>query len=86
MDVIFRQIIASLGAGSVIVSYFIGVGLVVYMNQVNRLLFQVIRHGLVGGDHVARRDILVNQELMVRGDDVHVIVFDSLLVVIGRHH
>ena len=23
---------------------------------------------------------------MVRGDDVHVIVFDSLLVVIGRHH
>ena len=23
---------------------------------------------------------------MIRGDDVHVIVFDSLLIVIGRHH
>ena len=48
MNVIFRQIIAGLGAGSIIVSYFVRVRLVVNMNQVNRLLFQVICHGLVG--------------------------------------
>ena len=86
MRVILRQIIASLGAGGVVVGDFIGIGLVIYMNQVNGLLFQVAGHGLVGGDHVAGRDVLVDQELVVRGDDVHVIVFDPLLVVIGGHH
>ena len=86
MRVILGQIIASLGAGGVVVGDFIGIGLVIYMNQVNGLLFQVVGHGLVGGDHVAGRDVLVDQELVVRGDDVHVVVFDPLLVVIGGHH
>ena len=86
MRVILRQIVAGLGAGGVVVSYFIRVRLVIHMNQVNRLLLQVVRHRLVGRHHVARRDVLVDQELVVRGDDVHVVVFDPLLVVIRRHH
>lgn len=56
------------------------------MDQVHRLLLQVVRHGLVRGDHVAGGDVLVDEKLVVRRHDVHVVVFDPLLVVVGGHH
>lgn len=86
MRVVFRQIVASLRAGSIIIGYLVSIRLVVHMDQMHRLLLQIVRHGLVRRDHVARRDVLVDEELVVGGDDVHVVVFDPLVVVVRRHH